>query len=79
MPTILENKIAEFNSRYGTKLTVAKLDNSAQRKLKNVDNIFSGRKTQNSPLKNYLSLLVQTLADAIREKLQINDNADYDA
>lgn len=79
MPTSLEKKITEFNSRYGTKLTVAKLDNSAQRKLENIDNIFSGRKTQNSPLTNYLSLLVQTLGDALRAKLQINDDAYYDA
>ena len=37
MPTILENKIIAFNSKYGTKLTIAKLDNSARERLDNIN------------------------------------------
>lgn len=77
MPTELEKRISNFNYYYRVKLSVDRLENTLQKKLKYYDNVLINKKDNNPELKKYLSGLTRTLAECIKAKIKINDGADY--
>ena len=78
MSSTLEREIINFNNRYGTKLTVAQLDHPPQKRLDNVSTLFSAPTAKRSPMNNYVALLINTFSDAVKAKIKIDENANYD-
>ena len=78
MASTLEREIINFNNRYGTKLTMAQLDHPPQKRLDNVSALFSAPTAKRSPMNNYVALLINTFSDAVKAKIKIDENANYD-
>ena len=78
MSTMLEREIINFNNRYGTKLTIAKIDYPLQNRLDNVSALFSAPTAKRSPMNNYVALLINTFTEAVKAKIKIDENANYD-
>ena len=78
MPTELEKRISNFNYHHGANLSVDKLEQTLQKKLKYYDDILISKKDRNPELKRYLSGLTRTLSECIKEKIKIHRYENYD-
>ena len=75
--TTLQEKINKFNNTYGATLDLTALERHANQ-FKYLDNFLFEKKNDNPELTAYLRGLNKALLDCIKDKLQMNENGNYD-